>query len=80
MMMKTQNGHNLASFEEKSSIFCTVIDLNDIYRMIMRMMKTQNGYNSANLEGTFSRSCMAIVCSLIDTPLFLFCKPTLCLV
>ena len=39
MMMKTQNGHNLANFETTTPRFCMVIDLNDTYRMIMMFMK-----------------------------------------
>ena len=37
-----------------------LIDLNDTYRMMMRMMKTQNGHNSANFEVTISKFCMVI--------------------
>ena len=42
-MMKTQNGHNSANFEDTTSRFYMLIDLNDIYGMmiIMMMMKTQ---------------------------------------
>ena len=38
MMLKTCNGHNQANFESTTSIFCSVIDLNHTYRMIMTMM------------------------------------------
>ena len=43
MMMKTQNGHNSAILKHKASRFFMLIDLNDIYGMmiIMMMMITQ---------------------------------------
>ena len=40
MMVKTQNGHNLANFGAKISRFFMVIDLNDTYRMMI-----MNGHN-----------------------------------
>jgi hypothetical protein len=67
-MMKTQNCHNSANFEAKTSRFCMVIDLNDTYRMMIMMviimtmtivmMNTQNGHNSANFDSTTSIFCM----------------------
>ena len=52
--IKTQNRHNSAYFEVKTTRFWKVIDLSDTYRMMMIMimmmiimiMKTQHGYNS----------------------------------
>ena len=39
LMMKPQNGHNLANFEATISRFSMVIDLSDTYRIItMKMM------------------------------------------
>ena len=49
LMMKPQNGHNLANFEATISRLFMVIDLNDTYRMMMTMaimmMEIQNGHN-----------------------------------
>ena len=38
IILKTQNGHNVANFEATFSRFCMVIGLNDIYRMMTTMM------------------------------------------
>ena len=35
---KSLNGHNSANFEATTSRFCMVIDLNEMYRIMMRMM------------------------------------------